>query len=135
MVATSASPSDSALSEPVRGSGRLVASLRSRIPGLGYILLAFLYTAIFHYRFRYWWYADSVSYLEIASRYRSHRFGEAIVGSWSPLYSWLLIPVTRAAGFRQLLWAHAVTRSEEHTSELQSLRHLVCRLLLEKKQP
>src|SRR5262245_65724210 len=27
-----------------------------------------------------------------------------------------------------------VTRSEEHTSELQSLRHLVCRLLLEKKK-
>src|SRR5262245_62452871 len=25
-------------------------------------------------------------------------------------------------------------RSEEHTSELQSLRHLVCRLLLEKKK-
>src|ERR1035438_10613123 len=30
--------------------------------------------------------------------------------------------------------AAAETRSEEHTSELQSLRHLVCRLLLEKKQ-
>src|SRR5258705_11447731 len=33
---------------------------------------------------------------------------------------------------------HAMTfwcrRSEEHTSELQSLRHLVCRLLLEKKK-
>src|SRR5205814_8741103 len=27
----------------------------------------------------------------------------------------------------------AMLRSEEHTSELQSLRHLVCRLLLEKK--
>src|ERR1035438_608351 len=27
---------------------------------------------------------------------------------------------------------HIVHRSEEHTSELQSLRHLVCRLLLEK---
>src|SRR5258705_8903087 len=27
-----------------------------------------------------------------------------------------------------------VHRSEEHTSELQSLRHLVCRLLLEKKK-
>src|SRR5258705_10178383 len=27
-----------------------------------------------------------------------------------------------------------VFRSEEHTSELQSLRHLVCRLLLEKKK-
>src|SRR5205814_9104599 len=30
--------------------------------------------------------------------------------------------------------ASASTRSEEHTSELQSLRHLVCRLLLEKKK-
>src|SRR5262245_62827278 len=28
----------------------------------------------------------------------------------------------------------SVRRSEEHTSELQSLRHLVCRLLLEKKK-
>src|SRR5262245_64336993 len=28
----------------------------------------------------------------------------------------------------------APLRSEEHTSELQSLRHLVCRLLLEKKK-
>src|SRR5437899_7593200 len=28
----------------------------------------------------------------------------------------------------------AAPRSEEHTSELQSLRHLVCRLLLEKKK-
>src|SRR5437899_3431259 len=27
-----------------------------------------------------------------------------------------------------------MVRSEEHTSELQSLRHLVCRLLLEKKK-
>src|SRR5947199_5656742 len=31
---------------------------------------------------------------------------------------------------RALTWC----RSEEHTSELQSLRHLVCRLLLEKKK-
>src|ERR1039458_10605885 len=34
------------------------------------------------------------------------------------------------------LWPTRTTnhsRSEEHTSELQSLRHLVCRLLLEKK--
>src|SRR5437899_636832 len=29
---------------------------------------------------------------------------------------------------------HSDIRSEEHTSELQSLRHLVCRLLLEKKK-
>src|SRR5437899_10089534 len=32
---------------------------------------------------------------------------------------------------RFILFHH---RSEEHTSELQSLRHLVCRLLLEKKK-
>src|ERR1039458_10537316 len=30
--------------------------------------------------------------------------------------------------------AEPFDRSEEHTSELQSLRHLVCRLLLEKKK-
>src|SRR5471030_3495035 len=30
--------------------------------------------------------------------------------------------------------APGTRRSEEHTSELQSLRHLVCRLLLEKKK-
>src|SRR5471030_3408886 len=37
-------------------------------------------------------------------------------------------------GFRRQVrrWRHH--RSEEHTSELQSLRHLVCRLLLEKKK-
>src|SRR5262249_58611999 len=31
-------------------------------------------------------------------------------------------------------WASATPRSEEHTSELQSLTNLVCRLLLEKKK-
>src|SRR5437899_6390425 len=31
-------------------------------------------------------------------------------------------------------FAGGTVRSEEHTSELQSLRHLVCRLLLEKKK-
>src|SRR5687768_17739608 len=29
-------------------------------------------------------------------------------------------------------WMHVAARSEEHTSELQSRLHLVCRLLLEK---
>src|SRR2546422_5402416 len=31
-------------------------------------------------------------------------------------------------------WRAALRRSEEHTSELQSRLHLVCRLLLEKKK-
>src|ERR1035438_10715674 len=39
----------------------------------------------------------------------------------------VLEAVWKAGGF-------ADARSEEHTSELQSLRHLVCRLLLEKKK-
>src|SRR5438045_5764629 len=38
-----------------------------------------------------------------------------------------------ATQIRQRL-ADLTPRSEEHTSELQSLRHLVCRLLLEKKK-
>src|SRR5438045_5422323 len=36
--------------------------------------------------------------------------------------------------FRHASSTRASIRSEEHTSELQSLRHLVCRLLLEKKK-
>src|SRR2546425_3023100 len=35
---------------------------------------------------------------------------------------------------RQRLRPQPATRSEEHTSELQSLAYLVCRLLLEKKK-
>src|SRR5690554_6999642 len=39
------------------------------------------------------------------------------------------------AFFSDTYWnSHATTRSEEHTSELQSRPHLVCRLLLEKKK-
>src|SRR5205823_12653274 len=37
------------------------------------------------------------------------------------------------AGFKVELLRSATPRSEEHTSELQSLAYLVCRLLLEKK--
>src|SRR5262245_62528631 len=42
-----------------------------------------------------------------------------------------VFPLRRSVGFKA---ATALSRSEEHTSELQSLRHLVCRLLLEKKK-
>src|ERR1039458_10805812 len=44
-------------------------------------------------------------------------------------------PVTRACKPTQPRSpSNSSSRSEEHTSELQSLRHLVCRLLLEKKK-
>src|SRR2546425_5682046 len=41
----------------------------------------------------------------------------------------------QAPSLREMLLLHdgAMARSEEHTSELQSLAYLVCRLLLEKK--
>src|SRR2546425_7655100 len=35
---------------------------------------------------------------------------------------------------RHAWWTSSRSRSEEHTSELQSLAYLVCRLLLEKKK-
>src|SRR5205814_6662655 len=41
---------------------------------------------------------------------------------------------SRGAGRRDRRRRRECRRSEEHTSELQSLRHLVCRLLLEKKK-
>src|ERR1035441_4216155 len=40
------------------------------------------------------------------------------------------IEIRWPSGIRQVLKDVAADRSEEHTSELQSLRHLVCRLLL-----
>src|SRR5687767_15599530 len=40
----------------------------------------------------------------------------------------------RQAGSRRSAAARDPRRSEEHTSELQSLAYLVCRLLLEKKK-
>src|ERR1035438_10846630 len=46
-------------------------------------------------------------------------------------------PISLSTPRLKVLWARylmrCLVRSEEHTSELQSLRHLVCRLLLEKK--
>src|SRR5437899_4374151 len=44
------------------------------------------------------------------------------------------VSMSFASGGPAALPRAAVPRSEEHTSELQSLRHLVCRLLLEKKK-
>src|SRR6202051_5416062 len=50
------------------------------------------------------------------------------------------LPICGRLGFRRHLHGYPVrlpgvlARSEEHTSELQSHEHLVCRLLLEKKK-
>src|ERR1035438_10835469 len=54
----------------------------------------------------------------------------------SPNLHWLLLAhrVTTPPVASTVPGPAICTRSEEHTSELQSLRHLVCRLLLEKKK-
>src|SRR5258708_8802904 len=44
------------------------------------------------------------------------------------------IPLSRSLRLRIVSWTGRRKRSEEHTSELQSPDHLVCRLLLEKKK-
>src|SRR5690348_17977826 len=64
------------------------------------------------------------------ARGRVFRLGAAMVGHLAPR-----APGFRAAGPHLLDAARAALgRSEEHTSELQSPVHLVCRLLLEKKK-
>src|SRR5258705_8685566 len=62
--------------------------------------------------------------------FRSLTLARAISGTYPYRASRSLAPepVVLFAGTEQHV------RSEEHTSELQSLRHLVCRLLLEKKK-
>src|SRR5258706_10126308 len=48
--------------------------------------------------------------------------------------SWSCSASCRTSLPRRPRWPSASARSEEHTSELQSLTNLVCRLLLEKKK-
>src|SRR2546422_4988399 len=55
-------------------------------------------------------------------------------GAWTPLISESGSPRIVSVDPSQWLLCRTSTRSEEHTSELQSRLHLVCRLLLEKKK-
>src|SRR4051794_41287480 len=52
-------------------------------------------------------------------------------GDGSPGYTWTTENAAAEVEMRQIDFSRG--RSEEHTSELQSPVHLVCRLLLEKK--
>src|SRR2546422_7298933 len=55
---------------------------------------------------------------------------QTVSSSWARLWT----RPSRSIRVRSSLNSVAVRRSEEHTSELQSRLHLVCRLLLEKKK-
>src|SRR5262245_39473414 len=72
-------------------------------------------------------------YVWLVSENLDRRWGEIPA---RPSQIWLQGGTERVG--KVLLHAYEAThdeiRSEEHTSELQSLRHLVCRLLLEKKK-
>src|SRR2546425_5685779 len=55
----------------------------------------------------------------------------------TPVEEWegmLTLNLTSAFLCSRAVLPHMLERSEEHTSELQSLAYLVCRLLLEKKK-
>src|SRR5438045_8237677 len=68
-------------------------------------------------------YSSMSSTLSIVSTFQIGQSVSHDIGTTAP-------PLAAQFG-RLTLW---IKRSEEHTSELQSLRHLVCRLLLEKKK-
>src|SRR5436305_10774078 len=53
--------------------------------------------------------------------------GHPVIGTWFLLAELGVVPAQEGG-------VHVLQRSEEHTSELQSRPHLVCRLLLEKKK-
>src|SRR5690625_6797019 len=55
------------------------------------------------------------------------------LGACGALEAWISLEMMREGWFAPTLNLDQV-RSEEHTSELQSRGHLVCRLLLEKKK-
>src|SRR5438045_7532320 len=61
----------------------------------------------------------------------TRRSGQATA---APVASGMPSPIEPPIFDIQSCGAADLVRSEEHTSELQSLRHLVCRLLLEKKK-
>src|SRR5258706_15825825 len=56
--------------------------------------------------------------------------------NWAGWYAWGSPPAQHQApcSCGRYFYVHLGRRSEEHTSELQSLTNLVCRLLLEKKK-
>src|ERR1035438_2373973 len=75
-----------------------------------------------------------VGYVAIyaATLYGMVRFGQFEAGDALGLFAVLGVGFSLAAWLLTLGMKPLPYRSEEHTSELQSLRHLVCRLLLEK---
>src|SRR5690348_17474561 len=71
--------------------------------------------------------AEADSLLDVVRK--SHSAALSYLHAGDTLFIWLV-----ASSGQVSLYARPLPRSEEHTSELQSPVHLVCRLLLEKKK-
>src|SRR2546422_7002279 len=61
-------------------------------------------------------------------------YGFRLIGFWTPVFGEKSNQVVYIWGWDSYEERTRKNRSEEHTSELQSRLHLVCRLLLEKKK-
>src|SRR2546422_1681195 len=79
---------------------------------------------------------DEFAVEEALRRKETAGTGEVVMIALGPAAAQETIRTTLAMGADRgiLLQADRIPRSEEHTSELQSRLHLVCRLLLEKKK-
>src|SRR5262245_45718553 len=76
------------------------------------------------------WKSRSVTFLALFSAISTRFPGRTTASTGPPRFSRIQRGLPSAATSTIRLAVYS--RSEEHTSELQSLRHLVCRLLLEK---
>src|SRR2546425_4061300 len=66
--------------------------------------------------------------------FRSQAAQDVERGAWYNGTPAIVLNVQRQPGANVIKTVDQIMRSEEHTSELQSLAYLVCRLLLEKKK-
>src|SRR2546429_3355917 len=73
--------------------------------------------------------SDAIAQASLTAGFQEIRRLENLLSTWIETSE--LSRVNQAAGLKPVS-VSAETRSEEHTSELQSRLHLVCRLLLEK---
>src|SRR5690625_6115580 len=75
---------------------------------------------------------EAATDLELVARLGREDSLQAVVDAGAAVAVDLTVPSATRDNVRFLV-DHGIHRSEEHTSELQSRGHLVCRLLLEKK--
>src|SRR5256886_8682085 len=125
---------------------RQLVSLRSRVdqaslaPSI-WIMFFFFSSRRRHTRFDCDWSSDvcSSDLIDQIRPFRGYRSITIIQPRFNSNYHSLQVSLARRfSGASQIngayTWSRNMTRSEEHTSELQSQSNLVCRLLLEKKK-